>query len=72
MTKNPLRGLVWKGLSYIIELLKKRGRNTMRKTAFMARGAVSDTLTQSCLESLYGQICQLRNDVIIPKRNACA
>lgn len=38
----------------------------------MARGAVSDTLTQHCLESLYGQICQLRNEVIIPKRNAYA
>ena len=33
MTENPLRGLVRKGLSFIMEVLKKRGRNTMRKTA---------------------------------------
>ena len=44
----------------------------LKEGEVMARGAVSDTLTQHCLESLYGQICQLQNDVIIPKRNACA
>ena len=44
----------------------------LKEGEVMARGAVSDTLTQPCLESLYGQICQLQNDVIIPKRNACA
>ena len=44
----------------------------LKEGEVMARGAVSDTLTQPCLEGLYGQICQLQNDVIIPKRNACA
>ncbi len=44
----------------------------LKEGEVMARGVVSDTLTQPCLEDLYGQICQLQNDVIIPKRNACA